>query len=515
VTLIKSDIQTLFDLISSQDILQKQSSTSIDSLTYQLTQAKSSLGATDTTIQTSLTNAITSLNNVQLPRITVLETILGDDPASTTIKTRGIWCDVDALKTKTTEFDVTVASMYTSLDSHNTSILTNSNSIAQNTTDIGLHAGRLTTLEFELGNTDASKGDIGVLQNVAAVKTMATTAYNAVNAITLRANGYSADTYPERFQVDKYFRATSGSELTVMGESFDARQRCIRMWAATNPDWAIYMSGIDSNSFSPAGKTPCRPYLLQNGTGVDAAGGITDMWGAAIRFRCSKDASYPGANGFIFENANEEALMSIHGNGHIYAPTLVPAGAMMMWTSTTSPKGFLLCDGASYSTSVFITLFAAIGYTYNTSVAVNSGVFQVPDMRGRVPVGRGDFANSDGWWYNNTTVKTLGGKGGNETMNLVEANLPVHSHGVGSYATGSAGSHTHTATTGRQNNLATGTAKSALDVAGTGTVTSGAATISTAGDHTHTMSGTSGTTGSGVGVNMMQPYVVVNYIIKI
>ena len=57
----------------------------------------------------------------------------------------------------------------------------------------------------------------------------------------------------------------------------------------------------------------------------------------------------------------------------------VPAGTVIYTASTTTPAGYLLCDGSSYSTLVYPNLAAAIGYTYGGSVHQ----FNVPDLRGQ------------------------------------------------------------------------------------------------------------------------------------
>lgn len=51
-------------------------------------------------------------------------------------------------------------------------------------------------------------------------------------------------------------------------------------------------------------------------------------------------------------------------------------GSILIWPSTTAPTDYLLCDGTSYSTSTYSTLYSAIGTTYGSS----SGFFNVPDF---------------------------------------------------------------------------------------------------------------------------------------
>lgn len=79
-----------------------------------------------------------------------------------------------------------------------------------------------------------------------------------------------------------------------------------------------------------------------------------------------------------------------------------------------APTGYVLENGASYSTATYPALFAVIGYTYGGAGAS----FNVPDSRGRVTVAKsasGAFA-------------TMGGKTGTETVALTAAQNGPHTH---------------------------------------------------------------------------------------
>ena|SRR5437867_688328 len=64
---------------------------------------------------------------------------------------------------------------------------------------------------------------------------------------------------------------------------------------------------------------------------------------------------------------------------------LVPVGTIHPYAGAASPTGFLLCDGAAISRATYATLFAAISTSYG--VGDGSTTFNVPDLRGRAPVG--------------------------------------------------------------------------------------------------------------------------------
>jgi microcystin-dependent protein len=64
---------------------------------------------------------------------------------------------------------------------------------------------------------------------------------------------------------------------------------------------------------------------------------------------------------------------------------LVPAGTILAYGGAAAPSGYLLCYGQAVSRSTYSDLFAIIG----TAFGVGNGTttFNLPDLRGRVPVG--------------------------------------------------------------------------------------------------------------------------------
>lgn len=169
----------------------------------------------------------------------------------------------------------------------------------------------------------------------------------------------------------------------------------------------------------------------------------------------------------------------------------LPAGSIMAWGTNTPPANWLLADGSAVSRSVYSSLFAVIGTQYGTGDGTTT--FNLPDLRGRVPVGR-----------NGGTFGTLGATGGAETHTLTSGEMPSHTH---TGTTSTTGAHSHQVygktyvNTLSWNEL----------VSGRGSV-SGSSATSTDGNHNHTF--TTDASGGGQAHNNLQPYQVVNYIIK-
>lgn len=105
-----------------------------------------------------------------------------------------------------------------------------------------------------------------------------------------------------------------------------------------------------------------------------------------------------------------------------------PPGIIVDFAGATAPDGWLLCNGASYLRSDYPDLFTAIGTIYGSADGTH---FNVPDCRGRVPVG---YAASGG----HTDVSTLGNNDGVTVANR----RPKHRHTAHSHNENNGGSLT-------------------------------------------------------------------------
>lgn len=141
-------------------------------------------------------------------------------------------------------------------------------------------------------------------------------------------------------------------------------------------------------------------------------------------------------------------------------------GAIVMWPTATPPTGWLLCDGSAVSRTTYAALFAIISTTYG--VGNGSTTFNLPDLQGRVAVGK-----------NSGTFSSLGGTGGEETHVLTIPETPAHTHTI------------------------------PFDTGGSGNVVAAQQPNGAAGTET------SSSVGGGGAHNNLQPYITLNFIIRI
>lgn len=145
-------------------------------------------------------------------------------------------------------------------------------------------------------------------------------------------------------------------------------------------------------------------------------------------------------------------------------------GVVKMFSGSTAPEGWLICDGSAVSRTTYSELFSIIGTTYG--VGDNSTTFNIPNIKGRTVVG---LNSSD------TDFNVLGKNGGEKTHTLTINEIPAHTHNL-TYDKSGAGANTG------------GTV-----ALGNTSTTSSLATLPTGGGQPH---------------NNLQPYIVLNYIIK-
>jgi microcystin-dependent protein len=170
----------------------------------------------------------------------------------------------------------------------------------------------------------------------------------------------------------------------------------------------------------------------------------------------------------------------------------LPAGSVMQWLTNTPPANWAVADGSLRSRVTDASLFAIIGTTYG--VGDGTTTFALPDLRGRVPVGK-----------DAGTFGALAGTGGAETHTLTEAQMPLHNH---SGSTGDSGTHNH----GGINNSTSSSGGNNGNVIRDGGASFNLISFQ-GGNHSHDF--TTNNTGGDSAHNNLQPFLVVNYIIKL
>lgn len=197
--------------------------------------------------------------------------------------------------------------------------------------------------------------------------------------------------------------------------------------------------------------------------------------------------------------------LTVTGSFSVAANRLV--GEIVDYGGTTAPSLWLLAYGQAISRTTYASLFGVIGTSFGSGDG--STTFNVPDLRGRYTAGKDDMggvaANRITNAVSGITGITLGATGGLQSVTIAIANLPAHTHSVSvSGTTAGSGSldHTHNFTyqlaNVRVNASLGGTSVLSDTTASSGNVTGG---VNTAGnlDHTHTFTASSTSGSTGSG----------------
>ena len=312
-------------------------------------------------------------------------------------------------------------------------------------------------------------------------------------------------------EVTIFSGSTASQTISAVGSPVDGAT-----WTFINQGTVNVTAGFASNSMYPLGSgssvtsyviAPNSSYTfinynggnwymtstndLDNGTGIvkvtnGGTGTSTAPAIGSIPLATSTSVYTPlaiGANGTVLTSNGTTATWAAASGGG--GGSSLPAGTVIDFAgpSANIPTGYLICDGTSYSTTTYATLFSAIAYTWGGSGAS----FNVPDLRGKVTIGVSGSAYP---------LAALGGEF-MHTLQSGETPLNVHTHtftvpsSTGTTSTGTSSSVSlsipgSTYTTGSTTTVAAaGTIGSGSTGSGTANISASTSVSLTDGGHTH------------------------------
>lgn len=144
----------------------------------------------------------------------------------------------------------------------------------------------------------------------------------------------------------------------------------------------------------------------------------------------------------------DEVVTAAQLNTHVRDNLLavVPVGVVLPYAGSVLPSGglYLFCDGSEVSRSTYSDLFAAIGTSYG--IGNGSTTFNLPDLRGRVPTGKGTHTDVDQLGDNEGTALADRTPSHHHTTTIQGNNSGGNNNTPFGYGDVGAGSNNHTYT---------------------------------------------------------------------
>lgn len=195
-------------------------------------------------------------------------------------------------------------------------------------------------------------------------------------------------------------------------------------------------------------------------------------------------------------------------SGAVAGISTIQPGMILEWTDDDLPSGYLWCDGAAVSRTTYANLFNRIGVRYGSGD--NATTFNVPDRRGRFGLGKAASG----------TGATLGETGGaidhthtgpshTHSLSGSTATESAHTHNIDAGASGTDAPNVDYVTVDRNLDGAT---RSVPEITHTHTIYGATAAGSA---HSHGV-GTlaTGSAGTGATSSANPAYIALNYVIK-
>ena len=186
-------------------------------------------------------------------------------------------------------------------------------------------------------------------------------------------------------------------------------------------------------------------------------------------------------------------------------------GTIKLFAGNFAPKDYMFCHGQTLSIAQNTALFSIIGTTYGGN---GTTTFNLPDLRGRVPVGVGAGPGLPNY--------SQGQMGGMPTITLTPNNLPAHNHAAGAISVNVVnGGSVDVPVNNEDGNgntndptkilSANGAAESFTTAAANGKYSGGSLPVK--GAQVTATAAATGVTGQGQAIDIRTPYLGLNYII--
>ena len=193
--------------------------------------------------------------------------------------------------------------------------------------------------------------------------------------------------------------AIEGMSPSQINDSIRALMQCVREWY-NEGEWIEYGSGDGVVTYTRTGNNSLAiPANVVNEFHVNRRVKIKDGAGSTLFGRVTTSSySSPNTNltfefdgGAILGSGNPvNVKFGIVSSQNTSMPSAMPVASVVSYAGATAPQGFLICDGSLVSKTTYGDLFAILGNTYGTATSTQ---FYLPNLQAKFPLGKsGSYA---------------------------------------------------------------------------------------------------------------------------
>jgi microcystin-dependent protein len=180
-------------------------------------------------------------------------------------------------------------------------------------------------------------------------------------------------------------------------------------------------------TFEMSGDVSAPSFTFDGQTGGTVKSFVTSVSNSFIASKTAQ-ASSLSSDEFIFNRvAGTTGVFKINRDNLFNAIAKIPTGSVFPYAGSSAPAYWLLCDGSEVLRSTYPELFAVIGTSFGTPPSGGS-YFLLPDMRGRLPLGKDNMGGTGANRVTASAADSVGGFGGTESKVIPIQNLPEHEH---------------------------------------------------------------------------------------
>lgn len=179
--------------------------------------------------------------------------------------------------------------------------------------------------------------------------------------------------------------------------------------------------------FEMSGDVSAPSFTFDGQTGGTTKTFVTSISNSFIANKTAQASSLPSDELIFNRVSGTTGVFKINRDNLFNAIAKIPTGSIFPYAGGSAPQYWLLCDGSEQLISTYPELYAVVLNNFGTPPS-GASYFLLPDLRGRLPLGKDNMGGTGANRVNSASADTLGGFDGTENKIIGVQNLPEHEH---------------------------------------------------------------------------------------